>query len=188
MYKKLVLFAGLLLTITVAACASAWDDFLRHPDANAARVLVAHLAGSTCDSSTIPSSQQVARLVRLLTSRDLPTAAIRPAYLVTRCLDGGDLEDVYRALGSVIAGHPKDFLRVVAQEEVPDSQLRYLVATLPLSLVDNLSGQIAELDRRAARIRSANDPNTAEVSRRALTVLAVRRNELAAIKAQTNAR
>jgi hypothetical protein len=188
MRKKLVLFAGLLLGSAAAPRTSAWDDFLRHPDANAAAVVVSQMGESTCDPSTTPSSQQVASLARLLTSRDHPTAAIRPAYLVTRCLDGGDLEDIYRAFGKLLAGHPKDFLRVLARENVPDGQLRYLVATLPLSLVDNLNGQIGELDRRAARIRSASEPGTAELSRRALTVLAARRNELATIRAQTGAR
>jgi hypothetical protein len=186
--KRLMFLLGWSLVPGLVLCSSAWDDFLGQPDAKSAAVLAARLTGSFCASATTPNSRQVGVLVKLLEKRDAAIAVIRPAYLVAHCLDGGDLEDVYRALGSALARHPKNVLRALSQEDVPDTRLRYLATTLPLTLVDNLDGQVAEIDRRIARTRSATEPATAALSRRILVVLAERRNALASIRGQVGTR
>jgi hypothetical protein len=98
------------------------------------------------------------------------------------------LEDVYRALGRVLVDRPKVVLRELGSEELSDGQVRYLTTTLPLTLVDNLAGQIAELDRRIARIGAIRDESTAATSRRMLHALSDRRRELDAIRAQAGTR
>lgn len=188
MLRTAVPVIGSMLVCSAALCSSMWDEYLSRPDSSTASSLIEVVNGLGCDFTATPSSQQVATLSRLLTSGSRGVASIRPAFVITRCLDGGDLEDLYRALGKVLVERPKDVLRELGAEQVSETQLRFLVATLPLSLVDNLNGQIAELDLRAARVKSANHSSTAELSRRILQAIAERRNELVVIRAQTRAR
>lgn len=137
-----------------------------------------------CEVSAIPTSSQVSSLTQLLARRELDPALIRVAYLLTRCLDGGEREDVYRALGKVLATRPRSMLRMLADESVTDKELTYIIASPPLELVDNVHGQIRELERREARVRSASEERTAELSQRALKALASRRTDLLAIQKQ----
>ncbi len=186
--RQALLLAGCLFFNAEALCSSAWDEFLRQPDSIAVGPLLTRIRESGCDQGVTPSSQQVAALTRLLASGRRGTVAIRPAFFSTRCLDGGDLEDVYRALGRVLVDRPKVVLRELGSEELSDGQVRYLTTTLPLTLVDNLAGQIAELDRRIARIGAIRDESTAATSRRMLHALSDRRRELDAIRAQAGTR
>jgi hypothetical protein len=187
--------AALLAVVVAFSSASAlsstiWEDFLRRPDAMSAAQLTGALRtqiSHRCDPIVVPSSEQVSALTKLVVKGG-DAALILTAFLATRCLDGGNFEDVYRSLGRRLANLPDDVFRALEQEEVSEEELTYLTTMLPLELVDDPAAQLSEVDRRIVSIARVNDRTANRLRERALALLAQERRRLAAALAKTSGR
>lgn len=68
-------------------------------------------------------------------------------------LDGGNLEDVMRALAALSADRPELFLNMVKKRDWPPSRIERLVTMLPLSTVDRQEEKIRVVVQRIEGIR-----------------------------------
>jgi len=129
-----------------------WANFLRDPtQRNYERVfrMVDACRSPECEAEARPDSQQVRALVSRVSHDDV--RAVQLAFQCRRMLDGGDLEDVTRSLGSLADTRPRRFLREAKRSAQTDRQLRAIVRMLPQRVVDD---DAARHSAAAARIQS----------------------------------
>lgn len=149
-----------------------WAQFLSQPNARNHRALAQALQGCNnpeCAHQIKPSSQAVNRLLELVQRGD--PKAVDLAFLSIRFLDGGDLEDVFRGLGSVTETDPKLFLEQVVRHRVSRGNLESLLTMLPLSTVDNVPKKRRLVERRIRSLAAVKDKPVAHVRDEAIAIL-----------------
>lgn len=98
------------------------------------------------------------------------------AFRSLSCLDGGELEDMYRALGIHFVKRPRDVLAAMKNTSTPASNAAALLVMLPLSYVDDPCAGKKELQhRRQIVLESVHDKATKEVFLTALDGAIVRK-------------
>lgn len=83
--------------------------------------------------------------------------AIKTVIRHTGDLDGGELEDAYRALGESIDIKPQIILNELKDRKMTESQFEQAIVMLPLSLTDNECGKLATLKARKRKIQAIKD-------------------------------
>jgi hypothetical protein len=71
------------------------------------------------------------------------------------CLDGGNLEDLYRATGMFFDVKPAKFFKHVNSHNIKNETIFNMLSMLPLSLTDNYQAQIDLLSRRVSLLKSS---------------------------------
>jgi hypothetical protein len=167
-----------LFSCQMAHSASPWNVFLRNPTAESIRDLKEAIGERTdqCSQIPMPSSKEINQLFRLV--QDANDSALRAALLVSNCLGIGDLEDLYRASGSFLEARTTTFLQIASEREIPEGNLRYMVTMLPLSLVDNLPGQVLAVNKRIALLEAVDDGRLIKIRNRVVAYLQVAKSEL----------
>lgn len=139
-FRSLVRLPGFILMIGMALCPalamcqslSAWRGFIAAPSYETYRQF--NLPRKVrCDISP-PSNSELNDVLELVSGGN--SAAFQVLLDIRVCLDGGALEDFYRASGSYLEKQPHGFLALVSQYNVPKSELGYMLAMLPLNSVD----------------------------------------------------
>lgn|GEM_PF-1962695 len=83
--------------------------------------------------------------------------AVRILIKHTSDLDGGELENAYRALGESLDVEPIILLREFAEQRMTENAFSQIVIMLPLSFVDDKKGILLALKARKGRIVSVKD-------------------------------
>lgn len=149
-----------------------WVQFLTHPRGDRYQVLSQRLRDCNdtgCAHQVKPNSQDVVRLLRLVQRGD--PNAVELAFLSLRFLDGGDLEDVFRSLGSLTETHPRLFLKEVSQHRVTQAKYESLLTMLPLSTVDNEAKKRRLIERRIRSLAAVKDKPLAVARDEAIAIL-----------------
>jgi hypothetical protein len=168
--------ASIALAAGLAAAASPagaeWADFLRNPtQRNYERVfrMVDACRSPTCEAEVRPDSQQVRALVSRMTQGD--RRAVQLAFQCRRMLDGGDLEDVTRSLGSLADTRPRRFLLEAKRSALTDRQLRAIVRMLPQTVIDDDAARRAASTARIQSLLTVKDRDLREVRDAAVAFL-----------------
>jgi hypothetical protein len=179
----LILLLAFLGSLSVNAyCSSQWDEFLRQPNKDALVALENTIEASAqpCKPDVAPVQKHRTQLFELI--RGGNAYAFSAALLVSRCWDGGELEDFDRSAGTFFEIHPRDFLRIVKERAIPDSQLRYLLTMLPLDTVDNIDLKISVVENRIKILKSLSDELFTEIKGKGLSFLEKEKEDLGRIK------
>jgi hypothetical protein len=182
---------GTILVLSLAAlasfygnayCCSRWDVFLREPDKDALVVLENTVIASEqrCSQDVAPAQKQRSKLFELI--REGNPSAFRAALLVSKCWDGGEVEDFYRSVGVFFEAQPRAFLQIAKEKTIPDSQLRYFLIMLPLDTVDNIDHKISVVENRIAVLKGCSDKSFSEIKKRGLFFLEKEKENLDKIK------
>lgn len=121
--------------------------------------LVACTSSAKLQSSTnemIDGCPEASPLIEAIDAVD--TTAISTALRSTHCFDGGEIEDLYRALGVAFSREPDLVTRQVLNAGVQAEYVVPMMTMLPLSYVDDPCGSIDELERRRTLILEADMP------------------------------
>lgn len=89
----------------------------------------------------------------------------------TSDLDGGELEDAYRALGESLDIKPIILLLEFKEQRMTENQFTQAVAMLPLSFVDDKKGTLSALEARKKKILSIEDVSLKEQKELAVKVI-----------------
>jgi hypothetical protein len=183
-------FVALLLTGMTLALAPAlrafsgeiWEDFLRDPVPTNLTALSNSIAVEKrpCGRKSRPSHKQMGRLLTLVKSGN--SVAFRAVLVVKSCLGVGDSEDLARSAGELFEVDLISFMDVVAEVGVPDEQFGDMITMLPLSLVDDVTGQLAALDHRISLLETLRDQRFEAYRAKALDKLLNRRRALMEIR------
>src|ERR1041385_8148332 len=119
------------------------------------RVLLALLLTACTSASHAPTSHDAAQLAAAVERGDLAQADAAVAALPS--LDGGDLEDVMRALGSLAAREPAAFLDLMVKHQLPPPRVAAIVRMLPLSTVDDPPRRLQLIRERMDALRGVTD-------------------------------
>lgn len=170
---------------------SLWEEFLKVPDKDALVILENAIGESAqrCDwgnpsnLSVAPTKKQAGRLFKLVSEGN--ESALRAALLMSRCLDGGELEDFYRSTGVFFEAQPRAFLKIIKEKEIPDSQTRYLLTMLPLDMVDDIDRQIRVVENRVLLLNGVDEVSFEEIRKRLLFSLEKAKENLDRIRPES---
>ncbi|HAM49260.1 MAG TPA: hypothetical protein DCP92_00650 [Nitrospiraceae bacterium] len=98
--------------------------------------------------------------------------------MVSKCWDGGDLEDFYRSSGIFFERQPRVFLKIMRERIIPDSELESLFTSLPLYTVDNIDLRISMIEKRIEILKDISDPSLIEINRKGISFLEKARENL----------
>ena len=171
-----------------AYCGSPWEAFLQRPDKDALAMLKSSIAvsaqrcswGNPGNPDVAPTEKQDKQLFELIGKGN--ESAFRAGLLVSRCLDGGELEDFYRSAGNFFEAQPHKFLQIVKKNAIPDSQLSNLLTMLSLDTVDDFDRQIYIIENRISLLGGVVDDSLKEVKKLGLRSLEKEKENLNRIK------
>jgi hypothetical protein len=169
-------------------CSSHWDEFLRQPNKDALVTLekIIRASPERCSPNIAPMQRHRKQLFELIQGGN--PFAFSAAMLVSRCWDGGDLEDFYRTAGSFFEIEPRAFLQIVRKRAISDSELRYLLTMLPLDTVDNFDRKISVVENRIKILKSLTDEPLSEMKWKGLSFLEKEKEDLQRIKKEMDKR
>lgn len=155
---------------------SPWEAFLQSSDKDGLAILMNSIAasaqrcswGNPTNQNVTPTERQNKQLLELISKGNEPT--FFAVLLVSRCLDGGDLEDFYRSAGNFFEAKPRVFLQIVKGRGISDSQIKYLLTMLPLD-TDDIDRKVNIVDNRIALLRRIDEGTLEEIKKRGLSFL-----------------
>jgi hypothetical protein len=169
--KFLKYFLLLLIICDANAQESAlWKQFLKQTDKASFMRLMQNLHSckptQPCSKEVTPTSGDVNSLIRLVDQGN--EFGISISFMSLKFLDGGNLEDVIKALGVVSNKYPNEFLKDVKKYRLSNFELKSIVTSLPENSVDDLNLQKELLVKRISSLKSVRDTNLLEIRNNAL--------------------
>jgi hypothetical protein len=153
-----------------------WETFLASPSSESEQLLLANIGenlegcgwGKAENQDAIPDRFRQ-DLFNLIAKGDLP--AYRVGLQIEKCLDGGDLGDFRRSTGLFFDTNPDAFLEESIREGVPPERLAYLIASLPLYLVDDPISQRNLVIERIGKLEHSKIAENSQTTGDALNAL-----------------
>ncbi len=105
------------------------------------------------------------------------------AFIIRLYADGGILEDINEAIGLIFAKHPELVLSMFMKYKLNEESMEEILLNLPENLVDDLTGQIKELDKRIKALKRVRKEELAAIKRKCMQILeAEKEDEVRIIK------
>ena len=183
-----------LMCLQVSAfCNSPWDDFLENPNPDGLVMLKKSIGknaegcdfGNPINQSIAPRDNQLTKLLNIVEMGN--ESAFRAALMISKCLDGGDLEDFHRSVGMFFEKKPRVFLKIIKERTTSDSELGYFLAMLPLDSVDNIDLQLSMTKKRIKILKNIHDAQFSELKAKGLSILKKEMNFYEGIKVESKA-
>ncbi len=189
-----------------AHCQSYWDEFLKQPDNGALVRLGKNITagvqrccpafykvdklGKSCDlgnpenRKVIPTEEQDFQLFELISKGN--EVAFRAGLLLatSKCLDGGELEDLYRSLGLFFETQPRVFLQTVKDKSITDSNLKSMLVMLPLETTDKIDLKMFMIKNRISILENISDGLLKGIKEKGLSFLSKAKENLDRIKVE----
>lgn len=73
------------------------------------------------------------------------------------CYDGGNLEDIYRAIGVVFTKRPIAVLAAIHEAQLEEAQISSVLTILPLTFVDKPCEKVTELNKRKTLLEASDE-------------------------------
>ena len=130
-----------------------------------------------------PVPAETTKLLKLIDKKN--RYAMDVAFISIHGTDGGELEDMYRAIGTIVDYDAKYFLELVKKHHVVDYSIDRMLTMLPLYTVDDFDAKINLVQSRLHKVDRVNNKTLKEekaVSKEALNDYLLR---LKKIKAST---
>lgn len=109
------------------------------------------------------------KYLRLVESANV--LAIDLAVKLVPKTDGGNLEDLCRAVGANIRPHPELVLRAFQKNQSSKAQQNCMLTLLPESAVDDTAAKLRELEARVAAVSTVVNSELSDHKENALTIL-----------------
>jgi hypothetical protein len=167
-------FLLLLGPNVVVADDTEWSKFLNNPSKATYEMLLQNLRA--CNNAARckelePSSEAVTRLERLVKARNPYAVDIAVLSRRLRLLDGGNLEDIIRALGQLAESDPKLLLTCLKKYQISGRPFERTFIMLPLETVDHIDARIDTLQRRIDSLSVVDDPSLIQERDQAILVI-----------------
>jgi hypothetical protein len=163
----------LLSPLMVTAGETDWIKFLNNPSEATHNTLVQSLkkCKNTTHCKEVPGSETVGKLVKLVEARN--PYAVDVVFLShhLRLLDGGNLEDVNRALGQLAESDPKLLLSQLKKYQVSGRSFESTFVMLPLETVDDVDAKIRTVQKRIDSLSAVGDQSLSHERDNAILVL-----------------
>jgi hypothetical protein len=150
-----------------------WEVFVSTPTFDAYRDL-GQLRKEPCSSSR-PTDLEFRELLHQTAAGN--GASFQALLDIRSCLDGGALEDFFRASGLYLERQPFGFVALVQQEKIKESDLGYMLAMLPLDTVDQPKLRLKVLEARIATVSQVRLPELSRTVSRCKKILVEEAND-----------
>lgn len=155
---------------------SLWESFLGSPSPESELHLLADIGenlegcgwGKAENQDAIPDRFRQ-DLFDLIASGDSPS--YRVGLRIEKCLDGGDLGDFRRSTGLFFDVNPDSFIEESIREGVSPERLGEFLASLPLALVDDPTGQRNLVMERIGKLEQLQIAEESQIAEDALNAL-----------------
>jgi hypothetical protein len=167
-----ILLLSLLMRVSLAE-ENRFVSFVNTPTFAQYDVIVADLKIQTAEYQEWNSFQrnykEWAKFIRLIETSN--ALAVDLAIKIVPKTDGGNLEDLCRAVGMNIRSHPELILRVLQKNQASEYRQSCILTMLPENTVDKLDAKLIELEARAAAISTVKNPELLNYKEMALMIL-----------------
>jgi len=164
----IIIVSGCLVNANANANTSIyWKEFLDSPNKITLAELKKNIGKFTtgCDwgkdinQLAIPLAKHQ-QLFELIEGGD--QLAFDAGLYIVKCLDGGELGDFYRSVGSFFEEKPYVFFLKIRDRSILRNSLKLMLTTFQLDLVDDLNQQLLVTEKRVLLIKSICDEISAE--------------------------
>lgn len=164
-----------------------WERFLKTPDDGSFAALHKSISvssencgwGNPSNLSVVPIEVGQKLFQLIATGNEY---AFRAGLLVVRCFDGGELEDFHRSAGLFFDAQPNVFLTIAKENEVSETDVKYMLTILPPASVDNIDYAIHVVESRIALLERNSGPRFDEITKIGLKFLKEQEMSLKRIK------
>lgn len=153
-----------------------WNDFIEHPDGDGLNALKKKISKkeNICDLDYKNYIHYHIRLFALIENGN--KSALEASFLISKCFDGGELEDYLRSLGVFFEKEPLYLLQAIKKGEVKmgkfrAGELRDILPKLPLSTADNFELKLLMIENRIKILQKINNPELEGIRKNGLTEL-----------------
>ncbi len=171
-YFLQILLLSLLMRVSLAE-ENLFVSFANSPTPARYDAIITDLKVQTAEYTEWSSFQrnykEWAKFLRLVETSD--ALAIDLAIKLAPKTDGGNLEDVCRAVGKNIRPYPELILRALQKNQASEYRQSCMLTLLPESTVDKTDAMISELEARVAAISIVKNPELADYREKALMIL-----------------
>lgn len=178
MYKFIILSFLIILGCNQGddAASTPWESFSLSPSPESEQNLLADISkdlegcgwGKEENRHAIPDRFRQ-DLFDLIANGDSPS--FRVGLRIEKCLDGGDLGDFRRSTGLFFDINPEVFLEESMREVISPERLAELIASLPLSIVDDPSSQRNLVIERIGKLERSSIAREPQITGNALNTL-----------------
>ncbi len=167
-----ILLLSLLMRVSLAE-ENRFVSFANNPTLARYDAIVADLKVQTAEykewSSFQRNYKEWAKFLRLVEASN--ALAVDLANKLAPKTDGGNLEDLCRAVGMNVRSHPELVLQVLKNNRTSEYQLGCRLTMLPKSTVDKIDAMLVELEARVAAISTVKNPELSDYKEKALMIL-----------------
>jgi len=182
MNNKLVTLI-LIFGVCIHGCVSAdssisknWSEYLAKPNKENYKLLTNQITetakrcdwGSKHNSVAVPENIRNELFDNIAAGKGTSLAA---GFYIERCLDGGDLEDLYRSAGQYFERNPNIFLQEITDFSISTDKYTSMLIMLPLDLVDDVGGKISAIRDRIKILENVNSKKYLELKNAGLLAL-----------------
>ncbi|HTY66925.1 MAG TPA: hypothetical protein VMH36_09750 [Alphaproteobacteria bacterium] len=143
------------------ACEAEWSAFVHQPSTQTFKDLRSKI-GECRSSSFHPSDREARILEALITAKD--TNATKIGFSSVALFDGGNLEDILKALGLLADSDPTELLRNLKAGRIPDRALGTLLCSPP-GVADDAEVQALWLQTRIQKLSTVKDQGLSKAKR-----------------------
>jgi len=162
---------GLVALPVSAGTCGPWGAFIENPTERHQALLADSLRncdGADCARFAVPDSE-LDGFCDLVERGD--SLAVELGMLCLRGLDGGNLEDVMRSLGSVVDKNATLVLRLAKKTGLTRNELDGAIGMLPENVIDHPKRRRKAIQRRLASLERVSNPSLAELRDEAVRTL-----------------
>ena len=170
-----------------AYCGEQWDEFLSGPDKSSYTTIEESIVESVQECSwgnphnlSVVPLEKGQQLYKLIAAGN--KYALRVGLMVSRCLDGGELEDFHRSAGLFLDAHPMEFLEIVKETQVSEKDMEFMLTALPEDTIDNIDRAIEVVTNRIALFQGISSSQHEDMIPVALAILSDQKESIEKIK------
>lgn len=149
-----------------AANGDVWRDFVS-AQTEGSRDALLHTI-STCHGQEYhevcnPDESSKAKLIAMVSAGDIYAVDVGYAIVGAKIWDGGDLEDLYGSIGSLLdKGQAQIFISEANHHGISDAAIKKIACSLPDSAVDNFTEQLKIINSRLVSVNSTRESSSAK--------------------------
>ena len=169
-YIVFAIFISAALCMTQAmSCENKWQIFVKKPSQKSYNNLRDKQFHKCENKGQYVNNDTEDRLIELINKKN--KYAIDAGFLLIPKLDGGNLEDMYTAVGNAITNEPVFVLEMFNKHKIPLYGVYSILSMVSYNIIEDDMGMAKLIDERAAAINSVNQKHLQGLKKESIRIL-----------------
>jgi hypothetical protein len=169
-FKLIVILVSVILYANQAvSCESKWVEFVNNPSQDNYKKLKGNDSHQEGKGARSVSEDTQLKLINLIENKN--KLAIDASFLLMPKLGGAALEEMFRAVGSVIIDEPIFVLEMFKKHNAPLHVVNSILTMVPYKLIEEYEIRTRLIDKRSEAINSVSNKQLQNTKEEALEIL-----------------